>query len=166
MSDKDFNGLLLTPVITLPLLPLSNSASTDSCNILFSFRIIMSGALNSISLFRRLFLFITLLYRSFRSEVANLPPSCGTNGLSSGGITGITSSIIHSGLAPDSIKDSTSLSLLTNFFLLISEPVLMRSSRILIISSSRSISINIFFIASAPMATSKLSSPNSSRALS
>ena len=39
-----------------------------------------------------------LLYKSFRSEVANLPPSKGTNGLNSGGITGRTFNIIHSGL--------------------------------------------------------------------
>ena len=109
---------------------------------------------------------MTLRYKSFKSEVANLPPSKGTRGLSSGGITGTTSRIIHSGLEPDSIKDSTSLSLLTNFFLLISEPVLISSSRILTISSFKSISVRIFFIASAPIETSKLSSPNSSRALS
>ena len=164
MSDKDFNGLLFTPVMTLPRLPLSNKASTDSCSILFSLRIIISGALNSISLFKRLFLFITLLYKSFRSEVANLPPSSGTKGRSSGGITGTTSRIIHSGLAPDSIKDSINLSLFTNFFLLISEPVLDKSSRIFISSSSKSISVKILLIASAPIETSKLSSPNSSRA--
>ena len=127
---------------------------------------IISGALSSISLFNLLFLLMTLLYKSFKSEVANLPPSKGTRGLSSGGITGTTSRIIHSGLEPDSIKDSTSLSLLTNFFLLISEPVLISSSRILTISSFKSISVKIFFIASAPIETSKLSSPNSSRALS
>ena len=109
---------------------------------------------------------MTLLYKSFKSEVANLPPSKGTRGLSSGGITGTTSRIIHSGLEPDSIKDSTSLSLLTNFFLLISEPVFISSSRIFTISSFKSISVRIFFIASAPIETSKLSSPNSSRALS
>ena len=48
----------------------------------------MSGALRSINLFKRLFLFITRLYKSFRSDVANLPPSKGTKGLNSGGITG------------------------------------------------------------------------------
>ena len=41
---------------------------------------------------------ITLLYKSFKSEVANLPPSSGTSGLNSGGMTGIALSIIHSGL--------------------------------------------------------------------
>ena len=40
---------------------------------------------------------MTLLYKSFKSEVANLPPSKGTKGLNSGGITGITFIIIHSG---------------------------------------------------------------------
>ena len=78
--------------------------------------------------------------------------------------TGTTSSIIHSGLAPDCKNESTSLSLFTNFFLLISEPVLDKSSRIFISSSSKSISVKILLIASAPIETSKLSSPNSSRA--
>ncbi|CAI8354840.1 MAG: Uncharacterised protein [Flavobacteriaceae bacterium] len=70
-----------------------------------------SGALISTSLFNLLFLIITLLYKSFKSEVANLPPSNGTKGLNSGGITGMAFIIIHSGkfslckLA--SLKDST-----------------------------------------------------------
>ena len=68
----------------------------------------MSGAFKSKSLFRRLFLLITLLYKSFKSEVANLPPSKGTSGLNSGGITGTDVRIIHSGLFPDEIKDSIS----------------------------------------------------------
>src|SRR5210317_1494955 len=72
----------------------------------------MSGALRSINLFNLLFLLITLLYRSFKSEVANLPPSNGTNGLNSGGITGTTVKIIHSGFCPVSINDSTNFSLL------------------------------------------------------
>ena len=59
---------------------------------------------------------ITLLYKSFKSEVANLPPSSGTNGLSSGGITGIAFIIIHSGkfclFKLPSRKDSTTCSLL------------------------------------------------------
>ena len=79
-------------------LELSKSASTDSWSIRFSFLKIMSGAFISINLFNLLFLIITLLYKSFKSEVANLPPSRGTNGLNSGGITGITLTIIHSGL--------------------------------------------------------------------
>ena len=66
----------------------------------------MSGAFKSKSLFNLLFLFITLLYKSLRSEVANLPPSRGTNGLNSGGITGTEVRIIHSGLFPDEINDS------------------------------------------------------------
>ena len=49
------------------------------------------------NLCKLLFLLITLRYKSFRSDVANLPPSSGTKGLNSGGITGITFKIIHSG---------------------------------------------------------------------
>ena len=65
----------------------------------------MSGAFRSKSLFNLLFLFITLLYKSFKSDVANLPPSRGTNGLNSGGITGTEVKMIHSGLFPELIKD-------------------------------------------------------------
>ena len=62
-----------------------------------------------------MFLFITLLYKSFKSDVANLPPSNWTIGLKSGGITGTTFIIIHSGLFPDSLNASTVSNLLTNF---------------------------------------------------
>ena len=54
----------------------------------------ISGALRSINLFNLLFLLITLLYKSFRSLVANLPPSRGTKGRSSGGITGTVERLI------------------------------------------------------------------------
>ena len=117
MSDKDLRGLLLEPVIALPLLPLSSSASTDSCSILFSFLTIISGALSSSNLFNLLFLFITRLYKSFKSEVANLPPSKGTRGLKSGGKTGRTSKIIHSGLFVELTKPFKILSLLDNFLI-------------------------------------------------
>ena len=43
--------------------------------------------------------------------MANLPPSKGTRGLSSGGITGTEVKIIHSGLFPDEINDSINFSL-------------------------------------------------------
>ena len=59
-----------------------------SCSILFSLRTIISGAPSSNSLFRRLFLLIILLYRSFKSLVAKRPPSNCTIGRKSGGITG------------------------------------------------------------------------------
>ena len=117
MSDRDLRGLLLEPVIALPLLPLSSSASTDSCSILFSFLTIISGALSSSNLFSLLFLFITRLYKSFKSEVANLPPSKGTRGLKSGGKTGRTSKIIHSGLFVELTKPFKILSLLDNFLI-------------------------------------------------
>ena len=44
--------------------------------------------------------------------MANLPPSRGTSGLNSGGITGTDVSIIHSGLLPEEINDSISFNLL------------------------------------------------------
>ena len=77
MSASDLSGRLFVPVIALPLLPLSNKASTDS-EASVSISLIISGAFSSNNLFSLLFRLITLLYRSFRSEVANLPPSKGT----------------------------------------------------------------------------------------
>src|SRR5271165_6171552 len=73
----------------------------------FSLRTITSGACSSISFFKRLLRLMTRRYRSLRSEVAKRPPSSGTRGRSSGGMTGITSRIIHSGLLPDFRKLST-----------------------------------------------------------
>ena len=101
MSESDLSARFPGPVTGRPRRPLSIRASTASCSILFSLRTMMSGALSSSSLLRRLFLLMTRLYRSLRSEVANLPPSSCTIGRMSGGMTGTTSMIIHSGLLPD-----------------------------------------------------------------
>ncbi len=57
-----------------------------------------SGAPISINLANLLFLLIILLYKSLRSDVANLPPGRGIIGLSSGGKTGKISITIHPGL--------------------------------------------------------------------
>ena len=96
---------------------------------------------------------ITLLYRSFKSEVANLPPSNGTKGLNSGGITGIVVKIIHSGLFPVSINDSISFNLFIDLssdtFDLVSFIVLIK----LFFSSSRLIDFKIssdFFLVLSP----------------
>ena len=75
----------------------------------------MSGAPNSISFLSLLLRFITRLYRSFKSEVANLPPSRGTMGRNSGGMTGTTSKIIHSGRLPLTLKDSSTSKRFTIF---------------------------------------------------
>ena len=80
----------------------------------------ISGALNSSNLLSLLFLLMTLLYKSLRSEVANLPPSRGTKGLKSGGKTGRTSRIIHSGLLLDERKPFKIFKRLDNFFILAS----------------------------------------------
>ena len=80
----------------------------------------ISGALNSSNLFSLLFLLITLRYKSFKSEVANLPPSNGTNGLKSGGKTGRTSRIIHSGLLLDERNPFKIFRRFDNFFILAS----------------------------------------------
>src|SRR5512146_633892 len=89
MSDSDFSGRLLAPVMTRPRRPLSNSASTLSCSMRFSLRTMMSGARSSMSRFRRLLRLMTRRYRSLRSDVAKRPPSSGTRGRSSGGVAGI-----------------------------------------------------------------------------
>ena len=101
---------------------------------------------------------ITLLYKSFKSEVANLPPSSGTNGLSSGGITGIAFMIIHSGkfclFKLPSRKDSTTCSLLRASVFLCFEVSLFalslssydKSSRFILESNSIKHSAPIFAI--------------------
>ena len=159
MSESDFSGRLFGPVMVLPRRPLSNSASTASCSIRFSLRMMMSGALSSWSRLRRLFRLMTRRYRSLRSEVAKRPPSRGTSGRRSGGMTGMTSSIIHSGLLPETRNASTTLSRLAYFFRLASELV----SRISLRSSSDSLWTSMLFsisrTASPPMPAVKLSSP-------
>ena len=80
----------------------------------FSLRTMTSGARSSMSFFRRLLRLMTRRYRSFRSEVAKRPPSSGTRGRSSGGMTGMTSRIIHSGLLPLLRNASTTFRRLAN----------------------------------------------------
>ena len=150
--------------MTRPRRPLSNSASTDSCSIRFSLRIMISGARSSINLFRRLFRLITRRYKSFKSDVAKRPPSSGTSGRNSGGMTGMTVIIIHSGRLLDFKKASTTLRRLASFFgfssVVASAISTFRKSR----SSSRSSSESMVRMASAPMPATKLSSPYSSMA--
>jgi hypothetical protein len=59
VSDSDFSGRLLGPVITRPRRPLSNSASTASCSMRFSLRMMISGARSSMSRLSRLLRLIT-----------------------------------------------------------------------------------------------------------
>ena len=114
-SVKLFNGLLPAPSTALPTLPLSIKASTHSCNILFSFLTMISGALSACNFFNLLFLLITRRYKSLRSLVAKRPPSNCTNGLKSGGITGSTLKIIDCGLESLFLKSSTTCKRLINF---------------------------------------------------
>src|SRR5574344_1982253 len=123
MSASDFKARLFEPVIARPRRPLSIKASTDSCNIRFSLRTMISGAANSNNLFKRLLRLITRRYKSFKSDVAKRPPSSGTNGRKSGGRTGNTVKIIHSGLLPELINDSISFKRLANFLRFDSEEV-------------------------------------------
>ena len=133
---------------------LSIKASTASCNILFSLRVIISGAFNSRSCFKRLFRLMTRRYKSFKSEVAKRPPSKGTIGLKSGGITGTTFKIIHSGLILFLMRWLKNLILLINRSLL--APVdfsksLSSSAMVLVMS----ILAKRFLMASAPISASK-----------
>src|SRR6266540_726030 len=97
MSDSDLRGRFPRPRIALERRPLSNSASTASCSMRFSLRRMTSGARCRISFCNRLFRLITRRYRSFKSDVAKRPPSSGTRGRRSGGMTGTTSRIIQRG---------------------------------------------------------------------
>ena len=114
---------------------------------------IISGARISCNLLSLLFRLITLLYRSFKSEVANLPPSSWTIGLKSGGITGKTVKTIHDGSDLVAIKLSKTRSLFIALSFLL--PFVDKtSSRKLSASTSKSISFNNLCIASAPIPTS------------
>ena len=159
MSDSDFSGRLLVPVITRPRRPLSNSASTASCSIRFSLRTMISGARSSISRFRRLLRLMTRRYRSFRSEVAKRPPSKGTKGRSSGGMTGRMVRTIHSGRLPESRKDSTIFKRLMIFLGFNSPVASFRSARNWSAKVCRSIATSISRIASAPILAVKASAP-------
>lgn len=120
----------------------------------FSLRTMISGAPRSSRRFNLLLRLITRRYRSFKSEVANLPPSNCTIGRSSGGITGITSRIIHSGRSPDFRKASTTSR--RRIARTLRCPLLSRSSTR---SSSLNLSISICssssLIASAPIPARK-----------
>jgi len=104
---------------------------------------------------RRLLRLITRRYRSLRSLVANRPPSSATSGRRSGGITGITDRIIHSGLFPDFLNPNTSLSRFASFFAFCLLPVSSSSTRQVSISLSKSIRDNSSWTASAPIPTRK-----------
>ena len=158
MSAKDLSARLLAPVMALPRRPLSSKLSTASCNMRFSLRAMISGALSSSRRRKRLLRLITRRYRSFRSDVANRPPSRGTRGRKSGGNTGSTSNTIHSGLMPDFLKASSTLRRLAFFLTLSSEPV--RSPRKRSISCSMSMPCRSSLMPSAPILATN-SSPNS-----
>ena len=91
--------------------------------------------------------------------MAKRPPSSGTSGRRSGGITGTTLRIIHSGLLPDWMKASISLSRLASFFGLSSEVDSAISTRRSAAIFSRSSALSISRIASAPISAVKLSAP-------
>ena len=154
MSERDFNARFPGPVTGRPRRPLSINASTASWSIRFSFRTMISGAPSSRRRFRRLFRLIILRYKSFRSDVAKRPPSSWTMGRRSGGITGITDIIIHSGRLPEPLKDSTTSSLLIilALFCPVDSFKPLRSSSV---SFSKSILFKSSSTASAPMPTRK-----------
>ena len=83
------------------------------------------GEFISINFFKRLFLEITLRYKSFKSDVAKRPPSRANIGRRSGGMTGRASKTIHSGLLLELLKASITSNLLVNFCLFAEEASLM-----------------------------------------
>ena len=161
MSANDFNGRLFAPVIALPRRPLSSNESTDSCNIRFSLRTMISGAFNSSRRFRRLLRLMTRRYRSFKSEVAKRPPSRGTSGRNSGGNTGSTSNTIQSGLMPDDTNASRIFRRFAYFLIFVSELVASSSARSVTTSFGTSRARNKARTPSAPI-TAENSSPYSS----
>ena len=157
MSDRLLSARLFGPVTGRPRRPLSIRASTASCSMRFSLRTMMSGAPSSSRRLRRLLRLMTRRYRSFRSLVAKRPPSSCTIGRISGGMTGTTSMIIHSGRLCDRRKDSTTSSRLMmrrRFW-----PEASRSSAVSSLESwSRSSSASSSLMDSAPMPARKSSS--------
>ena len=143
-------GLFPGPLTALPRRPLSIRASTASWSIRFSLRTMISGAPIPIKRFSRLFLLMTRRYKSFKSLVANRPPSSCTIGRRSGGITGSTVRIIHSGLFPECRNASTSskrrILRILRWLLLLSTSSFSCSSK-----ARRSRFCKSFWIASAPI---------------
>ena len=133
---------------------LSNKASTASCRILFSFLKITAGALISCNFFNLLFLFITLRYKSLTSDVACLPPSRATIGLSAGGRMGILFKNIHSGLVLDFINDLIKLNLFI-IFSLSNAPTFSTCSSSFFCKSFKFNSLNTSYMTSAPVPASK-----------
>ncbi len=111
------------------------------------------------NLLRRLFLVITRRYRSFMSLVAKRPPSSCNIGLKSGGITGKTDKIIHSGSLSELIKASiVSKRLIKRRRLSVRAP--SRFSKTIFFSFSKSIFSNKVLTASAPVPALKASKPS------
>ena len=118
----------------------------------------MSGALSSNKRFKRLLRLITRRYKSFKSLVANRPPSSCTIGRSSGGITGTTSKIIHSGLLWDLRNASTTSSRLMARRRFCPEKSLTSFFSCSLVAS-RSTALSSSFTLSAPMPTRNASLP-------
>src|SRR5690606_42074142 len=99
---------------------------------------------------------ITLRYKSFKSEVAKRPPSSGTSGRNSGGITGITFKIIHSGrfslLLFASLNDSTTFRRLRDSVLRCFDVSLLPAGRNSYESRTKSVLVNMSLIDSAHIA--------------
>ncbi len=160
-SDNDLSGLFFSITTFLLRLPLSIKASTASCSIRFSFFVINDGARCSNCFFKRLFLFKIRRYKSFKSVVANLPPSSWTIGRRSGGITGITSITIHSGLLSLFKKASaTSKRLIIFSFLCLVAVFNSNLNSATTSSKCSSSSRSNCLIASAPVNDLKLPRPN------
>ncbi len=123
----------------------------------------ISGAPNEIRCFNLLFLLITLLYKSLRSEVANLPPASCTIGRRSGGRTGRTVIIIAAGWTPAFLIDSINLNLLISLryfcpfdFSASALSFTISSERSSLLSSSRTPSAPVFIVKKTGISYSKI----------
>ena len=105
--------------------------------------------------FKRLLRLIMRRYKSFKSEAAKRPPSSGTSGRKSGGITGKMLIIIHSGRLPLSLNSSIVLIRRISLVRSISLCVFFNCSCKAGISLSKSIPSSKVLIAGAPISTFK-----------
>ena len=103
--------------------------------------------------FKRLLRLMIRRYKSFKSDAAKRPPSSGTSGRKSGGMTGKTLKIIHSGRLPLSLNSSIVLMRRTSLVRSTSLCVSLSCACKAGISLSKSMPSNNVRMAGAPMST-------------
>src|SRR4051812_49779391 len=95
MSVSDLSGRFELPSTGRLQRLLSNSASTDCCNMRFSLRMMTSGALRSTNFLRRLLRLMMRRDKAVKVLVAEVPPSQKTNGGRAGGVDRVHPPTIH-----------------------------------------------------------------------